>query len=56
MPDNLSDRTVQRIVVRNGLSLDLASRLLAAITEETAYLDRLKSPMPVEDRHPGFAH
>jgi len=56
MPDNLSDRTVQRIVVRNGLSLDLASRLLAAITEETAYLDRLESAMPVEDQHPGFAH
>ena len=56
MPDNLSDRTVQRIVVRNGLSLDLASRLLTAITEETAYLDRLESAMPVEDQHPGFAH
>ena len=56
MPDNLSDRTVQRIVVRNGLSLDLASRLLTAITEETAYLDRLESAMPVEDQRPGFAH
>ena len=56
MPDNLSDRTVQRIVVRNGLSLDLASRLLTAITEETTYLDRLESAMPVEDQHPGFAH
>jgi len=56
MPDNLSDRTVQRIVVRNGLSLDLASRLLTAIDEETAYLDRLESPMPVEKHHPGFTH
>jgi len=56
MPDNLSDRTVQRIVVRNGLSLDLASRLLTAIDEETAYLDRLESAMPVEKHHPGFTH
>lgn len=56
MPDNLSDRVVQRIVVRNGLSLDLASRLLTAITEETAYLDRLEGPMPAEEHHPGFSH
>ncbi|PXA67328.1 glutamate decarboxylase [Cryobacterium arcticum] len=56
MPDNLADRTVQRIVVRNGLSLDLASRLLTAITEETDYLDRLEAPMPAEKHHSGFAH
>ncbi|POH62180.1 MULTISPECIES: glutamate decarboxylase [Cryobacterium] len=56
MPDNLSDQTVQRIVVRNGLSLDLASRLLTAITEETAYLDRLEGAMPAEKHHPGFTH
>jgi len=56
MPDDLSDRIVQRIVVRNGLSLDLASRLLTAISEETAYLDRLDGPMPVEEHQPGFTH
>jgi len=56
MPDNLSDRTVQRIVVRNGLSLDLASRLLTAINEETAYLDRLEGAMPVEEHRSGFTH
>jgi len=56
LPDNLSDRIVQRIVVRNGLSMDLASRLLTAIQEETAYLDRLEGPMPTEEHQPGFTH
>ncbi|PJJ63702.1 glutamate decarboxylase [Compostimonas suwonensis] len=56
MPDDMSDVIVQRIVVRNGLSLDLASKLLDAIQEETAYLDKLESPMPVEGQHPGFTH
>ncbi len=56
MPDNLTDLTVQRIVVRNGLSLDLASELLADIQTETAYLDALDSPMPVENAQPGFHH
>jgi len=46
MPDNLSDVTVQRIVVRNGLSLDLADALLRDIREQVAHLDKLSSPMP----------
>ena len=33
MPDDLADVTVQRIVVRNGLCLDLADRLLDDITD-----------------------
>lgn len=56
MPDNLTDLTVQRIVVRNGLSMDLAAELLADIETETAYLDALESPMPVEGQAPGFHH
>jgi glutamate decarboxylase len=54
LPDALSDRTVQRIVVRNGLSGDLADRLLDDITAATAYLDRLSSPMPAEGQQPSF--
>ena len=46
LPDNLADRVVQRIVVRNGLSMELAEKLLAEIVAETAYLDSLSSPMP----------
>ncbi|MBD7956832.1 glutamate decarboxylase [Microbacterium sp. Sa4CUA7] len=56
MPDDLTDLTVQRIVVRNGLSRDLAAELLADIETETAYLDGLESPMPVEAQHPAFHH
>ncbi len=56
LPDNLSDVTVQRIVVRNGLSLDLAGVLLADFQAETAYLDALESPMPVHGQAPSFHH
>ncbi len=58
MPDNLADVTVQRIVVRNGLSMDLAVALLNTINEETAYLDSLASPMPQSPStsRQGFAH
>jgi len=56
MPDDLSSLTVQRIVVRNGLSMDLAAELLEGIETETAYLDALESAMPVEGQHSGFHH
>ena len=56
LPDNLANLTVERIVVRNGLSMDLAGRLLDDIRAETAYLDNLSSPMPSERKHPGFYH
>ncbi|MFF3037439.1 glutamate decarboxylase [Arthrobacter citreus] len=56
MPDNLGNLTVERIVVRNGLSMDLAGRLLKDIQDETAYLENLSAPMPVEQQHPGFHH
>ena len=56
MPDDLAQITVQRIVVRNGLSMDLAVSLLATIVEEVDYLERLESPMPDEGPRPVFAH
>ncbi|KFF59575.1 glutamate decarboxylase [Cryobacterium sp. MLB-32] len=56
MPDNLGQITVQRIVVRNGLSMDLASRLLTVIENETAFLDNLEGPMPEEIRPEAFTH
>ncbi|MCL2563814.1 MAG: glutamate decarboxylase [Oscillospiraceae bacterium] len=39
MPVDLTDLTVQRIVVRNGLSMDLAGRLIDDIRAQVAYLD-----------------
>ena len=56
MPDDLSNLTVERIVVRNGLSMDLASSLLEDIRTETEYLENLSAPMPTEAAHPGFHH
>ncbi|MCC3279367.1 glutamate decarboxylase [Arthrobacter sp. zg-Y40] len=56
MPDNLANLTVERVVVRNGLSMDLADNLLADIRRETAYLSQLNAPMPREAEHPGFHH
>jgi glutamate decarboxylase len=50
LPDNMSDTTVQRIVVRNGVSMDLADYLLENIRDAVAYLEALSSPMPREQR------
>jgi glutamate decarboxylase len=50
LPDNMSDITVQRIVVRNGVSLDLADYLLENIRDAVAFLESLTSPMPREHR------
>ena len=56
MPDDISDLVVQRIVVRVGLSRDLAGYLLDAIREEVQFLDALESPLPREAKRQGFAH
>jgi len=56
MPDDLSDLTVQRIVVRNGLSHSLAESLVVDIREAVDYLDRLETPMPVEGQATFFTH
>jgi len=56
MPADLETLTVQRIVVRNGLSMDLAAELLQAIETEVAYLDALGSPMPSDNPQSAFHH
>ncbi|WP_394325239.1 glutamate decarboxylase [Leucobacter musarum] len=56
MPDDLSDLVVQRIVVRLGLSRDLAELLLSAIHEEVDFLERLDAPIPRERARTNFAH
>jgi glutamate decarboxylase len=50
LPDAMTDHTVQRIVVRNGLSMDLADSLLDTIRECVGYLDGLGGPLPKERR------
>jgi glutamate decarboxylase len=56
MPDDLADLTVQRVVVRNGVSRGLAEDLLADIRTETAWLDALTTPMPAAGLRSGFHH
>ncbi len=56
MADNLADMTVQRIVVKVGLSRDLASALLRDIEAEVEFLDNLESPLPSMQRGRQFAH
>ncbi|GLZ75420.1 glutamate decarboxylase [Actinorhabdospora filicis] len=56
MPADLTELTVQRVVVRNGLSLDLAQAFLADLRAEVAYLDALTGPMPTGGTRPGFHH
>ncbi|WP_460772635.1 glutamate decarboxylase [Microbacterium sp. GXF7504] len=48
MADDLSDMVLQRIVVKVGLSHDLASALLADIKGEVEFLDSLQTPLPRE--------
>ena len=56
LPENLTHITVQRIVVRNDLSMDMARKFLETFTAEVAYLEQLTSPMPMGSGHPGFHH
>jgi len=57
MPDNMTDLVVQRIVVRVGLSRNLASFLLDAIKEEVALLESLEAPLPrASSAGAGFVH
>ncbi len=56
MPDNLSDLTVQRVVVRNGMSMDLADVLVDHITDSVKYLEGLDGPLPKEGRRTTAFH
>ncbi|MBT9605006.1 glutamate decarboxylase [Microbacterium sp.] len=56
MPENMQDLVVQRIVVRLGLSHDMAELLLDAIREEVAFLEDLSAPIPRKRPTTGFAH
>ncbi|MBN0038703.1 glutamate decarboxylase [Cellulosimicrobium cellulans] len=48
MADDMADVVLQRIVVKVGLSRDLASALLADIKGEVQFLDALDAPLPRE--------
>ena len=55
LPDNLSDRIVQRVVVRNGLGEELAASLIEDIRAEVAALNALSAPLPFPSKS-GYHH
>jgi glutamate decarboxylase len=54
-PENRQDLSVLRIVVRAGMSLDMADLLLGHLREQTAFLESLTALLPSEKRA-AFAH
>jgi glutamate decarboxylase len=56
MPRDLTDLTVQRIVVRNGMGHNLARDFITDLRASVRYLDALDGPVPVDAHHPGFHH
>jgi glutamate decarboxylase len=56
LPANLQDRTVLRIVVRNGFSRDLADLLLTDLRRELDQLARLQHPLPQHAGRDPFHH
>ena len=46
MPKNIEDMVVMRIVVRQGMSRDMADMLIADITDAVAELEKLQFPTP----------
>jgi glutamate decarboxylase len=57
-PENRQDLSVLRIVIRAGMSLDMADLLLSDMREQTDYLESLESPLPEpeQETRQAFAH
>jgi glutamate decarboxylase len=57
-PENRQDLSVLRVVVRAGMTVDMADLFLADLRKQTDALEALESPLP--QRHPddveGFSH
>jgi glutamate decarboxylase len=57
-PENRQDLSVLRIVVRAGMSFDMADLLLTDMRQQTEYLESLKTPLPDQaaEVRQSFAH
>jgi glutamate decarboxylase len=55
-PENLTDVSVLRIVVRNGFGRDLADMFLQDLADETRQLDALHHPLPQREARESFHH
>jgi glutamate decarboxylase len=56
MPDGLADLTVQRIVVRNGFTRDLAASFLEDLRTAVDFLDSVDAPFPDPEHGSAFHH
>ena len=54
-PENRQDLAVLRVVIRNGMSHDLADLLVADLKTHVARLDQLRAPLP-QPAHESFHH
>ncbi len=57
-PENRQDLNVLRVVVRAGMTIEMADLLLEALREHTEFLESLDSPLPApdQDKRKAFAH
>ena len=57
-PENRQDLSVLRVVVRAGMTHDMADLFLADLRKQTAWLEGLSGPLPGRDPkdHKSFAH
>ena len=57
-PQNRQDLSALRVVVRAGMTMDMADLFLDAARKRTAWLETLTSPLPKhdEDKRSGFKH
>ena len=54
-PENLQNMSVLRIVIRAGMTMEMADLLMDHLRIKTEFLESLKAPMPSEGRQ-AFAH
>jgi glutamate decarboxylase len=55
-PEEREDLAVLRVVIRNGMSRDLADLLLADLQRHIEYLDGLPAALPQPEKRDGFHH
>jgi glutamate decarboxylase len=57
-PANRQDLNVLRIVIRAGMTMEMADHLLDHLREETEFLESLDSPLPNQgnEKRTAFAH
>jgi glutamate decarboxylase len=55
-PENRQDVAALRIVIRNGVSRDMADMLIDDLQRHVDYLGKLTAPLPRTDGGESFAH